>query len=118
MQIRTFVVALAALGLLASCAQMERYHPMDMTQAVQSAKTPADHEALAKHYENMAQVMRERMQKHKKLLEQYEAESYHYGRQAEDLKAHSHALIRFYEQAAEENMNMAAAHRKMAAEVK
>ena len=118
MQTKTFVAVLAVLGLLASCAQMERYHPMDMTQAVQSAKTPADHEALARHYENMAQTMQERMQKHKKLLEQYETQSYLYGREAEDLKAHSHALIRFYEQAAEANMNMAASHRKMAAEAK
>lgn len=118
MQTKTFFAALAVLGLLASCAQMERYHPMDMTQAVQSAKTRADHEALAKHYENMAQTMQERVQKHKKLLEQYETQSYHYGREAEDLKAHSHALIRFYEQAAEANMNMAASHRKMAAEAK
>lgn len=118
MQIKIFFAAFAVLGLLASCAQMERYHPMDMTQAVQSAKTRADHEALARHYEDMAQTMQEKMQKHKKLLEQYEAESYHYGREAEDLKAHSHALIRFYEQAAEANMNMAASHRKMAAEAK
>lgn len=120
MQVKTFFAAFAVLGLLASCAQMERYHPMDMTQAVQSAKTRADHEALARHYENMAQTMQEKMQKHKKLLEQYETQnySYHYGRDAEDLKAHSHALIRFYEQAAEANMNMAASHQKMAAEAK
>ncbi len=118
MQTKTFFAVLAVLGLLASCAQMERYHPMDMTQAVQSAKTRADHEALARHYEDMAQTMQEKMQKHKKLLEQYETQSYHYGREAEDLKAHSHALIRFYEQAAEANMNMAASHRKMAAEAK
>ncbi len=118
MQTKTFFAVLAVLGLLASCAQMERYHPMDMTQAVQSAKTRADHEALAVHYENMAQEMREKMQKHKRMLEQYEAESYHYGRQADDLKGHTQALIRFYEQAAEANMNMAASHRKMAAEAK
>ncbi len=118
MQTKTFVAVLAVLGLLASCAQMERYHPMDMTQAVQSAKTRADHDALAKHYEDMAQMMQEKMQKHKRMLEQYEAESYHYGRQADDLKGHTQALIRFYEQAAEANMNMAASHRKMAAEAK
>ena len=118
MQTKTFVAVLAVLGLLASCAQMERYHPMDMTQAVQSAKTRADHEALAVHYEDMAKRMQAKLQQHKKLLEQYETESYHYGREAEDLKAHSHALIRFYEQAAEANMNMAASHRKMATEAK
>ena len=116
MQTKTFFAVLAVLGLLASCAQLP--HPMDMTQAVQSAKTRADHEALARHYENMAQSMQEKMQKHKKLLEQYETQSAHYGREAEDLKAHSNALIRFYEQAAEANMSIAASHRKMAVEAK
>ena len=118
MQTRTLVAVLAILGLLASCAQLDPYHPMDMTQAVQSAKTSADHEALAKHYEDTAKRMQAKVQEQKKMLEQYEAESYHYGRQADDLKAHTQALIRFYEQAAEANMNMAASHRKMAAEVK
>jgi uncharacterized protein YyaL (SSP411 family) len=117
MQIKACVAVLAVLGLLVSCAQLDP-HPMDMTQAVQSAKTRADHEALAKHYEDMAQAIREKMQKQKKLLEQYETESYHYDGQAEDEKAHSRALIRFYEQAAEPNMNMAASHRKMATEAK
>jgi hypothetical protein len=118
MQIRTFFVAFTVLGLLSSCAQMDRYHPMDMTQAVQSAKTRTDHETLARHYENMAQTMQEKMQEHKKLLEQYEAQSDRYGRDAEDLKGHAQALIRFYEKAAEENMRMAALHRKMGAEAK
>lgn len=118
MQIRTFVAALAALGLLASCAQLNPYHPMDMTQAIQSAKTSADHEALAKHYEDTAKRMQAKVQENKKRLEQYETQSYHYGREAEDLKAHSQALIRFYGQAAEANMKIAESHRKMAAEAK
>jgi hypothetical protein len=52
------------------------------------------------------------------LLEQYEAQSDRYGRDAEDLKGHAQALIRFYEKAAEENMRIAALHRKMGAEAK
>ena len=32
---------------------------MDMTQAVQNAKTRSDHEALAKHYEEAAKVMQD-----------------------------------------------------------
>ncbi len=118
MQTRAFVAALTALGLLASCAQLNPYHPMDMTQAVQSAKTSADHEALAKHYEDTAKRMQAKVQESKKMLEQYETMSSHYGREAEDLKAHSQALISFYERAVEENMKMAESHRKMAAETK
>ncbi len=115
MEVKSHFIGLAAIGLLASCAPMERYHPMDMIQAVQSAKTRTDHEALAAHYENVAQAMREKVQIHKKILEQYESDGYHYGREVEDLRAHTRALIRFYEQAAEANWSMALSHRKLAA---
>ena len=42
----------------------------------------------------------------------------YYGRQTEDLKQHSRALIRDYEDAAEKNMQIAAAHRRMAEQAK
>ena len=116
MQIRAFVAILAVLGLLASCAQFP--HSMDMTQAVRSAKTSAAHEALAKHYEDEAKRMQAKLQEHKKMFEQYEAERQYYGRQGLDMETHCRGLIHLYEQAAEENMNMAAAHRKMATEAK
>jgi len=49
------LAVLALLGLLASCTINP--HPMDMTQAVQQAKTRSDQEALAKHYEDAAKEM-------------------------------------------------------------
>src|SRR5665647_234512 len=104
MQTRTFVAVLAVLGLLASCAQLDP-HPMDMTQAVRSAKTSADHEALAKHYEDTAKRMQAKVQEQKKMLEEYETHGYYYGRKTDDLKEHTQALMRLYEQAAEANMN-------------
>jgi hypothetical protein len=113
---RTFFAAFTVLGLLSSCAQMDRYDQMDMTQVVQSAKTSTDHETLARHYGNMAKTMQEKMQEHKKMLEQYEANSY--GRETDEMKGHTQALIRFYENAEKENMRLAALHRKMAAEAK
>ena len=54
--------------------------------------------------------------KHKKLLAEYEAKSYRYGKQLPDLKAHCQGLVRIYEQAAAENMRMAESHRQMARE--
>jgi septal ring factor EnvC (AmiA/AmiB activator) len=101
-----------ALGLLAACAEMKP-HPMDMSQAVQNAKSKADHEALAQHYEEAAKEMQLKVEEHKKLLSQYQSESYLYGKQAEDLKAHCQRLINVYEKAAEENLSMAKMHRQM-----
>jgi hypothetical protein len=112
MKTKLLITLFLGLGLLAACAEMAP-HPMNMDLAVQNATTKADHEALAEHYEEAAQEMREKAQEHKKLLRQYEAKSYLYGKQAEDLKAHCLRLIDVYEKAAEENMSMAKMHRQM-----
>ena len=66
------LIAVGLLSLLASCAQMNP-HPMDMTKAIQEAKSPTDHNALAKHYEDAAKEMLSKAQEHKKMLEGYES---------------------------------------------
>ena len=112
----TSLAVVAIFALLGSCTINP--HPMDMTQAVQSAKTRSDHDALAKHYEDAATEMRAKADEHKKLLAQYETRKSLYGKQAQSLISHCQGLIRVYEQAAAENMNMAESHRQMAAEAK
>lgn len=99
-------------GLLVACSEMNP-HPMDMSQAVQSATTKADHEALAKHYEEAAKDLQLKVEEHKKLLSQYQSKSYVYGKQAESLISHCRALINAYEKAAEANLSIAAMHRQM-----
>lgn len=86
---------------------------MDMTQAVQSASSKADHVALAEHYEETAAEMQLKVDEHTKLLAQYQAKGYLYGKQADDLKAHCERLIHIYEKAVEENLSMAKMHRSM-----
>lgn len=115
------IAVLAILGLFASFAsfaQMNNPHPMDMIQAIQNAKTSADHEELAKHYEDAAKEMQLKTQEHKKRLERYKTKSHLYGKQAKPLQEHCKYLIRIYEQAVEANQSMADSHRKMAAETK
>ena len=116
MKIVTALALVAFLGLLGSCTINP--HPMDMTQAVQSAKTRSDHDALVKHYDDAAKEMRAKAEEHKKLLAQYEAKKSLYGKQAQSLISHCQGLIRIYEQAAAENMSMAESHRQTAAEAK
>ncbi|HVW65061.1 MAG TPA: hypothetical protein VHB01_08600 [Nitrosospira sp.] len=116
MKTKSFTTILVALGLLTSCAQMNP-HPMDMTSAVRNAKTSGDHNALAKHYEDVARDMDAKVQEHKKLLYEYETHPY-YGKRAQDLKAHCEVLIRSYKRAAEANMSMAKIHHQMAEETK
>jgi septal ring factor EnvC (AmiA/AmiB activator) len=112
MKTKLLISLFLTLGLLAACAEMNP-HPMDMSRVVRNAGTKADHEALAQHYEEAAKEMQLKVEEHKKLLSQYQSESYLYGRQAEDLKAHCQRLIDVYEKAAEENLSMAKLHRQM-----
>ena len=116
MKTLTSLALVALLGLLGSCAINP--HPMDMTQAVQSAKTGSDHQSLAKHYEDATKDMQAKAAEHKKLLAQYEANKSLYGKQASSLISHCQGLVRMYEQGAADNMSMAESHRQMAAEAK
>ncbi|WP_025041157.1 hypothetical protein [Nitrosospira briensis] len=91
----------------------------DMSARVtnQSVMTPCCHEELVKYYENAASDLQTKAQKKTQLLEQYQSKSYLYGRQAQDLQAQTHALIRKYDRAAKVKMGKAAEHRQMAAEL-
>ena len=109
---RISLIAFLTLGFLASCAQPNP-HPMDMTMAVQSAKTQADHEALAAHYEQAAKDAEAKVAEHKKLLDQYKAKSYLYGKQSLTFQSHCEGLIHSYEQVAKANAEMAKMHRLM-----
>jgi len=113
----TWIKALSLLllvsGLLASCAQPNP-HPMDMTSAVQSAKSKIDHEALATHYDEVAKEMQAKVDEHKKLLVQYKANPWLYGKQIEGFESHCARLVSVYQQAVDANLQMAEAHRQMA----
>lgn len=112
MKTNLLITLILTFALLNGCAKTDP-HPMDMNQAIQNASSKADHEALAKHYEEAAAEMQVKVDEHKKLLAQYQAKSYLYGKQAEDLKAHCQRLIDIYEKAVDENLNMAKMHSQM-----
>lgn len=113
------ILAMVVVSLFISSIQAEtKSQPKDMTQAVQEAKTPADHEALAKHYDEVAKAMQLKSEKYEKMLEKYETNAHLYGRLGEPLQEHSKRLINLYQDAAKTNLEMAESHRSMAAEMK
>lgn len=83
--------------------------------ASETAMTQSGHEAMAKSYEDAAGELQAKAQEKNRLLERYQDKSYLYGRQAQDLQAHTHALIRKYDRAAKDKLAKAASHRQMAA---
>jgi hypothetical protein len=112
----TSLAFVAMLSLLGSCTINP--HPMDMTQAVQSARTRSDHDALAKHYEDAAKEMQVKVEEHKKLLAGYEGNTRFYTGFARTFTNEHEELVAIYERAVAANMRMAEAHRQMAAEAK
>jgi hypothetical protein len=114
---KIFLALFVSAAIAAACARIES-HPMDMSAAVAGAKSLSDHVELAKHYDDAAKDMQTRADEHKKLLAQYQAKSYLYGKQADSFKTHCQALIGLYQRAAEENRMMAESHRQMAKESK
>ena len=108
--------ALSLLGLLAACALMStsvRGENMVGDAAIRNATAQGQHNVLAKHFEDTASEMQIKANEQKELLEQYE-KGHLYGWQSHNLKSHTLALIRKYEQAARSNMKEAASHREMA----
>ncbi|HVW63911.1 MAG TPA: hypothetical protein VHB01_02765 [Nitrosospira sp.] len=118
-KIGKFVAAVSMLGFLAACAQTGalEVRNAELDKAAQNARTYADHDRLAKQYKNSARQLLIKADEQKKLLSQYQEKSYMYGRQAQDLQSHTVALLHKYERAAEETIQQAAYHQKMAAEL-
>ncbi|MDQ3184897.1 MAG: hypothetical protein M3Q16_00185 [Pseudomonadota bacterium] len=116
MKMKSIFTTLSLLGLLTSLSPsaIATVENPDIQAAVRNAITRNDHEAVAKHYEDAARDLQAKVQEQKQLLEHYQDKSYLYGRQAQDLQSHTHALVREYEHAATENIKEAASHRQMA----
>lgn len=114
-QIRWLTISALSLAFLATiaCTPMNP-HPMDMAQAVQNAKSGADHQALVAHYLEEAAALDKKAEEHQRLAEQYKARAYLYGKQADAFLQHCNMLIRNYEQAADINRQMAKMHQDMA----
>jgi hypothetical protein len=118
MKTRKFFAVLS-LGFVAACAQMGPHEAVPNTnirKAAQNARTRGDHDALTKYFEGVAREMQAKAKEQKHVLEHYEKKGYLYGRQAQDLKSHTAALLRKYEANAEENIKEAAIHREMGLE--
>jgi|SRR5688500_8709312 len=118
MKTRRFFTVLS-FSLLAACAQISPHEAVQNTnirKAAQNARTRSDHDALTRYFEDAAKEMQAKAQEQKTLLEHYEEKGYLYGRQAQDLKSHTAALLRKFEANADENIREATAHRQMALE--
>jgi hypothetical protein len=119
MKLCTALVVLATSGLLASCAHIQPDpYPGDMASDIRSAETSADHEALARQYDDLARSMQAKAEQQKKTLEEYNRHAYYYGRQTDDQIENAQALVRVYQDAADAYSNLAHYHRRVAQDMK
>ena len=116
MKTKNVIATLSLFGLLAALnpSAFAMGDHSDVQAAVRNAVTRSDHAAVAKYYDDAATQMKAKAQEQKELLEHYEDKSYLYGRRAQDLQAHTDALIRNYEKTVKANIKEAASHRQMA----
>jgi hypothetical protein len=89
---------------------------MGLSVAKPAGISSSDHGALVKYYEGVAKDAKLRLQENKKILQEYEAHPYYFGRQGLDAQSHATANVRAYEKTIRESLMFADFHRKMAME--
>jgi hypothetical protein len=104
---RDIFVAVFLPGLIASWA------PSAYGEGISKSNPSEYHIARAKYYQDMAMDLSLKAKEQAELLDHYEEKSYLYGKRAQDLQAHTWALMRKYQRASRENFNKAADHRRI-----
>jgi hypothetical protein len=84
---------------------------------IKNAKTKADHEALAHHYELEAKSLTDQAEKHRHMGKVYGAMSYGH-KSTTTFAQHCNAIAAPLEEAASESMALAKLHHELAAEAK
>ena len=108
--------------LLTACVQMNpvgnTWHNNPRHHSASFKIEPSSNEVIAKYHEHLAKEIQVKLQEQKKLLKEYEDRSYFYGAKGQDLRSHTSANIRYYENLVEENLRKAAIHYRLANEQK
>jgi hypothetical protein len=104
---RDIFMALFLPGLIASCA------PNAFGEGASKSNPSEYHITRAKYYEEIAMNLSIKAKEQEQLLDHYEEKSYLYGKRAQDLQAHTWALMRKYRRASKESLTKAADHRRI-----
>ena len=87
-----------------------------MVQKIETAKTRADHEALAAFYEQEAKTAQAKAEEHKEMAKSYSKIGHLV--EKHNILQHCDRLVKDYEAAAKENLALAKLQRELAAKAK
>ena len=108
------LLSAGAVALMLSNSVMAGTESPVTAAQIQAAKTPADHEAIAVAYDNEAAKFDAMAVQHESMAKAYKAAATtQKGLNGAAMGAHCEKLVKRYKEAAEENRQMAAEHRKM-----
>jgi len=108
------VLAIVALGFLSFGSAEEG---KSIEQMIATAKTPADHEAIAAYYEKEAQTARQQQEKHQNMRDLYAATPALKTKSTTALD-HCDGLVKKYKEIAEDYHALATLHKGMATPAK
>lgn len=97
-EIRTFLAAISALGLLGGCSETGTIEAKkdDTSAPAQNIRAFVDDDGLARRYENRARKLLEIAAKHEKRLQYYEDKSFLQGRYRQGSQAQAIPLVQKY----------------------
>jgi hypothetical protein len=101
-------LAIASVPVIMSAAEPEQ----NLEQMISTAKSKADHEALAAHYETAAKQSMDLAERHKQMEKNYRV--LETGSKGPKFSVHCKNLAAKYREAAEENRQLADLHHQMA----
>jgi hypothetical protein len=110
--IAALLAALMAAGMAAPRA-LSAGEEMDLDKAIASAKTAADHEAIAKEYQRLADAAKAEATLHQDMEKTYEKTEGSWTKKLH-LDSHCAKLSDLYKKIASENAALAKAHEEMA----
>ena len=115
---RRMAAVLLLIGVaLSGCAGLATAPSPALQQQIETARTRADHEALAKYYDAGVARARAKVAEHRKMSTSYQG-MISGGRGGGSMPAHCNAIASSYESIATQYDGMAAGHRQMAEQAK
>ena len=112
------IPALILAALLTAACAAKSSPPQDWAAIAEKADTADGHEALAKHFDEIAASEAANAEEQRRALADYQARPHRYGRRIKDLRARSGAMLRDFEAGAADAKAMADLHRQIAAEMR